>query len=526
LPFTLSEKEQIEIEPDDFLTRSAVRVFCLALFFVAVACGYLRWYVRDFRSFKLEDSGIFLYVGQRLAHGDVLYRDIADNKPPLIYWLNEFGLRLAHGSAGGVFVLCLAAGLSVFLTLYWGFKDYVDWRLFIVAGCWSQLAILMCSVHPNYTESYGLPLVALAGVLFVRELITQERLAWFALAQGVIAALLFSLRANNSGVEAIYFVYLLLSLRKSGGVRQLFLFIVAGAGVCGLVLLPLAIQGTLPDYYYNVFRLARPYAGETHLATRLRSLWHAIDLFATMPLFYFSIVGLALVGLLHRTHRYARVLAWLTIWILLEILLSSVSGNHWHHYYLLWIPPLMLIIMLSGTVLLMRPNSGVSSVFLGILAVTLIGVLLEDGITKGYRDWSYPQSEDPAIALARTYAKPGDRITTWGHYDHDIWFDLDHEQGTRWFHEGAFTNRKIYQALMPDFLSDLDKSRPRVVIERRSAVPLFAPSKLGEPLNDAFVADYFQGWDDPATARRKAELSQRYCQATEHSGVVVYLLCR
>src|SRR6478672_4582372 len=99
----ITQQEQYLIETDrlDTLIRSKARVFCLVLFFVAIVCSYLQWCLHDYRSFKMEDSGLFLHVGQRLLHGDVLYRDISDNKPPLVYWLNALGLLLGRGSPGG-----------------------------------------------------------------------------------------------------------------------------------------------------------------------------------------------------------------------------------------------------------------------------------------------------------------------------------------------------------------------------------------------------------------------------------------
>ncbi|HYZ75450.1 MAG TPA: hypothetical protein VE641_20390, partial [Chthoniobacterales bacterium] len=158
-----------------------------------------------------------------------------------------------------------------------------------------------------------------------------------------------------------------------------------------------------------------------------------------------------------------------------------------------------------------------------ILAAGVVLVLLNEAVKDGYRAWGYPRKEDPAVAFARTYAHKDDRVTTWGYFYHDVWFDLDHRPGTRWFHEGAYTNRKIYRALVTTFLSDLEKKQPRVVIERRSAVPLFAPARPSEPLNDAFPASYFQGWDDVSILNRKAVLAKQYSPVFEKSGVVVYL---
>lgn len=499
---------------------SKARIFCLVFFFVAILCSYLQWCVHDYRSFKAEDSGLFLHIGQRLLHGDVLYRDISDNKPPLVYWINELGLWLGRGSPGGVFILCLASGLLMFAVMYWGLREYVGWQLFIVAGCWSQLGFLACALHPNYTESFSLPLVAIAGVLFVRELMGAENVGLYPLAQGGVAALLFSLRANNGGIAIIYFLYLVLEVRKSGRFRQLGLFVLGGAGVYALLLAPLAMQGTVPDYVMNVFRLAGPYTSGTTQIARLRALWHGFSLFGASPLLYFSVACGVTVILSERHIRQSRVLFWLGAWLILEMVMSSTSGYHWDHYYLLWILPMAFILMVAGSALFAR---GLNPILPVALALILVFVVLNEALINGNRAWSYPRSEDPALALAQPYIQKDDRVTTWGHFYHDLWFDLDHRPGTRWFHEGAYTNRLIYRALVSMFLSDLDKNRPRVIIERRSAVPLFAAANPKEPLNDAFPAEYFDGWDDASILKRKADLAQHYYPAIEKSGVVVYL---
>ena len=41
--------------------------------------------------------GVHAYIGKRIARGDVIYRDLTENKPPLGYWL--FALAVAIGGA-------------------------------------------------------------------------------------------------------------------------------------------------------------------------------------------------------------------------------------------------------------------------------------------------------------------------------------------------------------------------------------------------------------------------------------------
>jgi Dolichyl-phosphate-mannose-protein mannosyltransferase len=497
-----------------------VRWLCLALFFVAVAASYLQWYPHHYRLFTTEDSGIFLHMGQRLLHGDLLYRDISDNKPPLVYWLNALGLFLGHGTPGGVLFLCVVAGLLTFAAVYWGLRDYVGWQVFIITGSLAQIAFLACTKHPNYTETYALPLIAFAAVLFVRDVLEAETPVWHSMAQGAIAALIAALRPNNAGISVISCAYLILGSRRGGKLPRLMLFAASAAVTYVLVLTPLVIHGTFADYRTAAVQLAGTYAAENHLAARIFAFWHGVDLFVTSPLFYLSLACVATVLLSGGKSAYTLLVRWLAVWLLLEMALSSTSGYRWNHYYLLWILPLSLIIMLAGPLSLPRVANSVLPI---VLAVGLELVLLNHAVTDTYRAWSDPRPPNPALELTRVYVHSGDRVTTWGYYEHDLWFELDHRPGTRLFHEGEYTNRRIYQALVPTFLTDLEQNRPRVVIERRSAVPLFAPSAPDIPLNDAFHADYFKDWDTAAVIKRKSALAQLYRPILEQSGIVVYL---
>ena len=87
------------------------------------------------------DEAAYAYIGHRILRGDVLYRDVTENKTPLGYWLyalavalggyNEIAIRImpipfilatiaivwwVAGKLGGQAAGCLAAGLYVLLS--------------------------------------------------------------------------------------------------------------------------------------------------------------------------------------------------------------------------------------------------------------------------------------------------------------------------------------------------------------------------------------------------------------------------
>jgi len=64
-----------------------------ALFLLTSAPASWENIVRNQRGW---DSSLFLWIGKRLLRGDVLYRDIWDNKLPPVYWANAFAAATGH----------------------------------------------------------------------------------------------------------------------------------------------------------------------------------------------------------------------------------------------------------------------------------------------------------------------------------------------------------------------------------------------------------------------------------------------
>ena len=69
-----------------------------------------------------RDAGVFLYIGNQIAEGDIPYRDVWDHKGPLIYYINAVGVALTPGFETGVWLLEAIALLASALGLYWLLK--------------------------------------------------------------------------------------------------------------------------------------------------------------------------------------------------------------------------------------------------------------------------------------------------------------------------------------------------------------------------------------------------------------------
>ncbi|MBK8823950.1 MAG: hypothetical protein IPN58_15495 [Anaerolineales bacterium] len=52
-------------------------------------------------SYPGRDGGIFLYIGSLILKGKIPYLDVWENKGPLVFYINAFGLFLTNGSRWG-----------------------------------------------------------------------------------------------------------------------------------------------------------------------------------------------------------------------------------------------------------------------------------------------------------------------------------------------------------------------------------------------------------------------------------------
>jgi 4-amino-4-deoxy-L-arabinose transferase-like glycosyltransferase len=65
------------------------------------------------------DEAAYAYMGHRILHGDVLYRDLTENKPPLGYWLYTLGVGLGGYNELAVRVMPIPFVLGTIALVWW-----------------------------------------------------------------------------------------------------------------------------------------------------------------------------------------------------------------------------------------------------------------------------------------------------------------------------------------------------------------------------------------------------------------------
>jgi hypothetical protein len=312
----------------------------LLLLFLAAAALYSTVAPYTF-PFPDRDQGVYTYIAEHMLQGQIPYRDLWDHKGPLIYLIYALGL-LIHPVYGiwlvGLVALCQAVFLSYRLVQ----EVFESNTALLVTALW--LASLLAVIDGGGTvEFFNLPF-QFAALLAVQRLFQTGRTK-YAILIGAGTGLSFLLRPNGIAIGiaiVIFLVYRVLTQRDSfSRWAQPALWMSAG-GL--LVLLPvfiwLSVNGALDEFFDIVFRYNALYSQMARLK------WLAILVGAGyVPVLVASAFAGAMVSAPGKSVTDAQKFwgGFLLLAAALEIMLSTLSGRVYRHYFVSWLPVLGML---------------------------------------------------------------------------------------------------------------------------------------------------------------------------------------
>jgi hypothetical protein len=296
-----------------------------------------------------RDSGIFLYVGQRILAGDIPYREVWDHKGPVIFYVNALGLFIGQGSRYGVVFLEYVSLLgTVWLSYYFLQRTYG--RLPAVFAT----ILLLCGLtllidRGNWTEEYGLPLQLIALYSFWRMEREKER-RHFPLIIGATGAAALLLRPNLVGIQLAIGLYMILAAWSTHAWRlriaQLADMLAGALSVVLIVAIYFGYWGALGDLWDAAVRY-NLYYSEGTLWNKLRASFTGFKHLSQAGVAFIGVAGWVIAGdhclrpRLKVTNIPLSALA--LLYFPIEFALAGSSGRTYAHYYITWLPALTLL---------------------------------------------------------------------------------------------------------------------------------------------------------------------------------------
>lgn len=449
-----------------------------------------------------HDSAIFTYFGQQILRGKMPYTELWDHKPPLIFYFDALGLKIANGSMAGIwlleFVLFYLGSLILLRLLKHHFPKWIS----VTVLSLGMLHYVRVLDFGNYTEELSLFFVICAiGLYFSHR--REHKLLLFGLLNGLLCGLAFTSKQNTIGCWAALFLLTLTEfivgktperIKRAAAYWSMtalgFLLINAGW------VLYFAAHNALEAYWDVAFRFNFIYSDrstDSRLACALTTLTFLPSVSPYLLLGFLSWIG-ACGSLIKSAKDFLlknELTTWAVIALPIELVLAGLSGMNYQHYFILCITPVIILLchtldLLTGKIL--PQKQFIKPCLIMVLCISSLPLI------RFFRDNYMPRTPS-SYTKARDYllsdTHPDQPILVWGSRT-AIYVMSERYAPTAYFNE-----RPLY--LFPDavqakqwaeLLSNLQRDPPQVIIYTHdTALPFIEDNGNGCTL-PPYTADY------------------------------------
>ena len=449
------------------------------------------------------DSAFFAYAGDLLRRGGTPYVTFWDHKPPLVYFIDAIALTISGGAVWGVWLVSLTMLLLSVVLAYLALRRAFG-TVPAALGVSVYAFTLATMLASNLTEEYALPLQWACVFVLSRWATSRAQPAWrptreffrWGLPLGTLGGLAFALKANlfaaPLSVAIVIGMALLLERRWAALTRFIGGAIVGAAVVWGAIFAYVIARGALDPFMDQVFHYNFLYAGTTW-GQRIRAAVSGVSAASRFSSFIIPfaawVLSVALVGrgLLSRAGRGTTfaLRAFGLLWMPMEVVLASVSGRPYLHYFVVLVPPLAYLTALFGSEIMgspvlgrVRPASrrgGGTALVLGLAAA----VAVASGVTTSLqlRDSTAAPVErrreqiDATAAYVRNHSGADAPLLVWGHAS-DVYLFARRRPASRYVYSLALLTPRYADAELIDrFIGELRSSSPPLIVDATVGLP-------------------------------------------------------
>ena len=320
------------------------------------------------------DQGLYGYAGQRILAGDVMYRDVWDQKPPAIAFVYAALWRLWPAEAIVPGADLIAAGLVAWLLVTIGKRRYSP----IVGAAAATLFLLFGDPYLQrlsgiYVRSQCEPFVALAVAASLVLLAHPQRARRHLIGAGVAFAFAFWLKYNAAAYGIVLALAAWAWARDADrswrpAIRDLSTMAAGFVAVAILVLAYFAANGALQDLRLATIDYNLRYSNETYAgrADALRYLvTFPLERAKVDPLWFVGGVGAVLIARKARANGSAVVAIG---WLLSAVLSIAINGGRSLPNYFVQANPALALAAAAG----LATVAGSSRVLRGAVVLLLI----------------------------------------------------------------------------------------------------------------------------------------------------------
>ena len=423
-----------------------------------------------------RDSGVFLYTGWRVLHGEIPYLDIWDHKPPIIYYLDAIGLWMSSDSIWGVWLIevfsLLIASIASFSIIKRLFGLY---SAIVISFLWIYSAFYLLA-GGNLTTEYPLPMQF--GLLWFFYRAEKHRsYGWNGVILGLISGLIFFTRQNAIAIPVAIGFYLVLTRvyhREYGKLFKEALSIFAGAFLVSSVIIGyFAIKGALPAFWDIAFIYNFSYADEKDNVDRFNALVQGLNQLQNIGLAQFSFLGWgsALVLMLFKKDRIkADIRPFLMMSLLafpLELWFVSIGGRPRIPYFLVLLPIFSVFAGFTFHLLfdlILKDVPALAMAFMVVMTIASFGFVFIADYAELAQNFMQPTGNNEIITYIQTHSESNDFVLMWG-AEASYNFATRRPSPSRFVYQTPLYNEKKQDQTV-EFLQKILENKPKLIVLR------------------------------------------------------------
>jgi len=448
-----------------------------------------------------RDQGGYATIARGWLHGAVPYRDLWDNKGPLLFlWYGASFKWLGESVVAPRVLAGLAAGISV--PFVWATaRTLFGRREATLAAALFALSFLNLYIQVTANaEVFMLP--PLTAGLWLFAMGARGGGVWWFIGAGAMTSLAVFTRQSAVWTFVGYGAWLgVLFLRvPEERMRQVRAMVCLGVGALAAAA-PFAVyfaaNGALYDLWNAMFAFNWRWAGQFPFYLKLVPPMLANPVPLAGGLVFW---GLAAVGVWRLWVRGDRC-AWLVLsFLVFSEAAAQTLGKTSPHYSVQLLPGAAVAGGVGLPYVLERWQAGRRRLGLALSAATVVTIATaifayaqptaaeRFEVQYTFRDYAEGAIKAPEIAAAvQSMTKPGDYIYEWGR-ESEIYFLADRQPASRWLHNRPYS---VDKSMLNEVIGDLEEKRPAVILITLEKAALASgdyrpPAELAAYLDDHY----------------------------------------
>ncbi|MCR4650030.1 MAG: hypothetical protein K5776_13245 [Lachnospiraceae bacterium] len=309
-----------------------------------------------------SDSAFFQAVGKLMHSGKLMYRDIYDQKGPLLYFIEYLGYCFPNGRYGVLFIqaLFMSANIIALKKTVWVLELKNKAAVFMFSTFFFFLCLSLYFDCGNLTEEYSLPFIFISLFLHFKGMKEKKYARYVAYVYGIGFGLIALIRITNSVLIDVCMLHLFLMCLIKKDFKNAILhslrFGIGAVAAMAPFFAYYAIKGSFYDFFNTVFIFAYKYAtGNSFLTRVINSRWSAL-----VPFILFCIIAIFFC----RKNLEKTLFISLTLFFTLFVLFLGYSFVHYYQ--------LIIIPMIAAMLLVFDENNKMFKPFCIILVFSII----------------------------------------------------------------------------------------------------------------------------------------------------------